>query len=69
MSDDTLQRIEDRLRVLSEERTAELLGVHVQTLRRYRRAGIAPAFIRVGPHRYGYRVGDVAAWQDQRQAG
>ena len=69
MTPENLLAVESHLRVLSEERTAELLGLHVQTLRRYRRAGIAPAHIKVGLHKYGYRVSDVAAWQEQRRAG
>lgn len=69
MPDETLQKIEDRLRVLSEEHTAELLGRHVQTLRRWRRAGIGPAHIKLGAKGVGYRVGDIEGFQNARRAG
>lgn len=68
MSDETLPTIADRLRVLREDETAKLLSIHVQTLRRYRRDGTGPSFIRIGAKLFGYRVGDVETWQEQRRA-
>ena len=65
---DTIAKIGDSLRVLREDETAELLNIHVQTLRKWRRDRSGPPFIRLGSRLYGYRVGDVQAWQEARQA-
>lgn len=65
---DSIAKIGDHLRVLREDETAKLLGIHVQTLRRWRRDGTGPRFFRLGGKLYGYRVGDVQAWQEARQA-
>ena len=60
--------IESR-RVLKEAETAAMLGVHVQTLRKWRRAGTAPRHIWLGPKLFGYVVQDVLDWQEaQREA-
>lgn len=68
MSDTSLPQIEAGLRVLSEAQTAELLSVHTQTLRKWRRARQGPPHINLGPRRLGYRAADVLAWQEARRA-
>lgn len=60
--------IAERLRLLTEDQAAELLGLHVQTLRRWRRARTGPRAVILGARRYGYRLGDIEAWQDARRA-
>lgn len=42
------------------------LGVHVNTLKRWRRTGTGPRYIRVGRSRVRYRVRDLDAWLDAR---
>ena len=64
MSDETLRTIADDLRLLSEEHAAELIGWHVQTLRKKRRAGEGPPAVKVGAKRWRYRVATLRDWQD-----
>jgi excisionase family DNA binding protein len=53
------------VRHLSKEELSERLGVPVETLKRWRRTGHGPAFIRAGKH-VRYRVADVEAWEKTR---
>ena len=67
MSDD-IGKVAESLRVIREDEAAELLSIHVQTLRLWRRKGTGPRHIQLGQKRLGYRVGDLVAWQEARQA-
>ncbi|QLL08847.1 helix-turn-helix transcriptional regulator [Mycobacterium vicinigordonae] len=42
------------------------LGVNVDTLKRWRRLGIGPTYIRIAHNRVRYRVADLDAWLDAR---
>lgn len=53
------------LRTLKE--VAELLGVSVECLIRWRRVGDGPPFIRLGSRKIAYEMRDVAAWLNSRQ--
>lgn len=55
-------------RWLSERETAALLGLSVGTVRRYRRAGIGPAWSRLGTRLVRYRRADVIAWARAQSA-
>lgn len=65
---ESIGKVADHLRVLREDEAAAVLNIHVQTLRRWRREGSGPSFIRLGAKLFGYRVGDLQAWQEARQA-
>jgi hypothetical protein len=43
---------------------APLIGVGVETLKRWRRTGHGPTYIRVANNRVRYRLADIAAWMD-----
>ena len=66
MSDD-IGKVAESLRVIREDEAAELLCIHVQTLRLWRRNGTGPKHIQLGQKRLGYRIGDIVAWQEARQ--
>ena len=55
-------------RWLSERETAALLGLGVDTVRRYRRAGVGPAWSRLGVRLVRYRRADVIAWARAQSA-
>ena len=55
-------------RWLSERETAALLGLGVGTVRRYRRAGVGPAWSRLGTRLVRYRRADVIAWARAQSA-
>ena len=55
-------------RMIRECDLAEMLGVHVQTMRRWRGEGSAPKATRIGRF-WLYQLRDVAAWQDERSGG
>lgn len=55
-------------RWLSEREAAALLGLGVGTVRRYRRAGIGPAWSRLGTRLVRYRRADVIAWARAQSA-
>lgn len=63
-----IHAIAERLRLVSEDQAAELLGLHVQTIRRWRRARTGPPAVILGARRYGYRIGDVEAWLEKQKA-
>jgi hypothetical protein len=48
--------------VVSERVAAEAIGCHPDTLRNWRRAGIGPPWIRMGPRAIRYPVKDLRAW-------
>ena len=52
------------IRLLSQKQAAELLGLSVRTLERYRRAGIGPTFCRIGSRMVRYREQDLQAWTE-----
>jgi hypothetical protein len=56
----------DRLQVVSEAEAARLLNLSVDTLRRRGSDGTGPIRINLSARRVGYRLGDLAAWLDQR---
>lgn len=45
-------------RLVTEKRAAELLTVHIDTLRRMRRRGDIP-YVQISPRRIGYRLGSI----------
>jgi predicted DNA-binding transcriptional regulator AlpA len=49
-------------RIISEAQAAEVLGVHISTLRRAVAAGRGPIVIRMSPRRIGYRIRDLRNW-------
>ncbi|MGE0650798.1 MAG: helix-turn-helix transcriptional regulator [Alphaproteobacteria bacterium] len=53
-------------RVVTEADAAALLSISVPQLRRLRRAGTAPAHVRLSARRLGYRLSAIAAWLDGR---
>ena len=48
--------------VLNEHRAAELLGLSVRTLQRFRVEGRGPRFLKLGKKRVAYSEADIAAW-------
>lgn len=52
--------------LLSERDAAQFLGVSAVFLRKRRRDGGGPAFVRIGSRNIRYRVGDLQAWIDAR---
>jgi predicted DNA-binding transcriptional regulator AlpA len=48
--------------VLSEHRAAELLGLSVRTLQRFRVEGRGPRFLKLGRKRVAYSETEIAAW-------
>ena len=64
-----IPKLTESRRVLKEPEAAKMLGLHVQTLRKWRRAGKAPRHIQLGTQLFGYVVQDVLDWQEaQREA-
>jgi hypothetical protein len=57
------------LTVLTEERTAELLSVSLNTLKTLRRKGTGPRVTALSTGRLGYRAKDVRAWLDAQVQG
>jgi len=52
-------------KVIGEKDAARLLGISVQTLRRYRKAGDSPPWRRVGVMKIIYLESEVLAWRDR----
>ena len=50
------------VRHLTSEELSERLGIPVATLKRWRRTGYGPKFIRIGKH-IRYRLIDIEAWE------
>jgi excisionase family DNA binding protein len=55
----------ERERLMSEQELADYLGVHVDTVRRWRRLGTGPPYVLVGT-KPRYRPSAVEAWLDRR---
>ena len=53
------------VRHLSPAELSERLGIPVETLKRWRRTGFGPRFLRAGRH-IRYRLTDVEAWEKTR---
>ena len=51
--------------VLSEDQAAELLGLSVRTLQRFRVDGRGPRYLKLGRKRVAYSESDLSAWLDQ----
>jgi hypothetical protein len=47
---------------------ADYVGVHVVTLRRWRRDGMGPKATRHGARRYAYKITDLDAWLNGENA-
>lgn len=45
---------------------SERLGVNTDTLKRWRRKGVGPIYVRVAYNRVVYRVSDLDEWLDAR---
>ena len=66
MTNTAIPAVAESARVVTETQTAAILGVHVQTLRRWRRERAGPPALLLGRRRFGYRLSDLRVWQDQR---
>ncbi len=53
-------------RVVGEDDAAGLIDLSGSSLRRLRRAGAGPRYVRLSPRRIGYRIGDLIAWLEAR---
>lgn len=51
--------IQDRI---TTRQAAELLGVHEQTMKRWRQQGIGPGYMRVGPRKIFYSREELDRW-------
>jgi len=51
--------------VLSEDQAAELLGLSVRTLQRFRVDGRGPRYLKLGRKRVAYSETDIAAWLER----
>ena len=54
-------------RTLTSREAAELLGVKVQTLSKWRCYGSGPAFLKYGHRTVRYRESDVLQWLDRQR--
>lgn len=52
---------------LSEKAAAELLGCSYKTLQSWRRAGVAPTWLRMGPRRIAYVLADIQDWVERNR--
>jgi NADH/NAD ratio-sensing transcriptional regulator Rex len=59
--------VEQKRLVLNERQAAERIGVRPTTLRRWRKIGVGPAYVRLGPSRIGYRVEALDAYVAERE--
>jgi predicted DNA-binding transcriptional regulator AlpA len=55
-----------RSRILDSAQTAEFIGLSLPHFRRRYRAGTAPIPIKIGERKFGWRVGDLVDWLDDR---
>ena len=65
MSMTSLENLPDhfsRQRILDTKSACQFVGVSIANWRRLRRLGQAPAAIRIGARKQGYRVGDLLDW-------
>jgi len=53
---------------ISEREAARYLGLSEPTLRRHRRDGTGPRYVRLSANRLGYRPSDLDAWLEERLA-
>lgn len=53
---------DDRRRVVDEECAALHCGVAAVTMRRHRKAGTGPRYVRLGVRKIGYRLCDLDEW-------
>ena len=60
---------EKQAAVLRPRAAAEYLGLSVELMRRWRRAGDGPRFIKLGERAIGYRAEDLNAWLVSRGEG
>jgi predicted DNA-binding transcriptional regulator AlpA len=51
--------------VLSEDQAAELVGLSVRTLQRFRVDGRGPRYLKLGRKRVAYSEADIAAWLER----
>jgi predicted DNA-binding transcriptional regulator AlpA len=58
----------DLLRVISPTEAAALLSLSPDTLARMSARGHGPPRLRISPRRAGYRIADIWAWLQQRDA-
>jgi predicted site-specific integrase-resolvase len=52
--------------ILTPEQVADLYGVSLETLRRWRRTGEGPAFVQLSARRVVYRPTDCEIWETAR---
>ena len=62
-----LMKIEDN--VLTEAETARVIGASASGVRKWRREGSGPPYIRIGSRLIRYSAEDVQAWLDNRKVG
>lgn len=56
-------------KLIDDDRVAEMLGVDVVVVRRWRMANQGPQFLRLSRSVYRYRPSDVISWIESRQRG
>ena len=54
---------------MTEVELAKRLDISTRTLQQWRRAGVGPAFIRIGQNTIRYREEDIAAYEESRIEG
>ena len=55
--------------VVSEATTANIVCLSLPHLRRLRRAGVGPRYVKLGERRVGYQIRAILAWLDARTVG
>lgn len=55
-------------RLITEQTTAEILGISRDTLRRLNRRGEGPIRRHISPRRVGYKLSEVEAYRDRKPA-
>jgi len=58
----------EMLRVLPTAAAAEFSGYHVEHWREMHRRGKTPPAIKLSARKFGWRVGDLIAWQNKHMA-
>lgn len=57
------------LRLLTYEDLAEIAGVHVNTIRGWKRSGVLPPPVRISHNTVGWTVEEIRGWMASRREG